>query len=260
MKIPFYKYEGTGNDFVLIDNRTPFFQASTEEINRLCDRRFGIGADGLILLQDHVGFDYEMVYYNADGRLGSLCGNGSRCLAAFAKKMGVVSENATFLASDGYHEVVLKENGDIKLKMSSVNIPEMQSDYAFLDTGSPHYIQFVDSVDQVMVVERGREIRYNDRFREKGTNVNFVEAASNSLMVRTYERGVEDETLSCGTGVTASALAAALRYPSTTREFWDIMTLGGKLRVYFQQGSSQFTDIWLEGPANLVFTGEITIQ
>lgn len=258
MKLSFYKYQGTGNDFIMIDNRQRTFdETNTKLINRLCDRRFGIGADGLILLQDHPDYDFEMVYFNADGNTSSMCGNGGRCIVAFAAFLGVIKDAATFLAADGPHEAYLDE-GIVHLKMKDVNKIEVQHGNYFTNTGSPHYVAFVDNVETLDVYSHGKEIRYSDRFFCEGTNVNFVQKqVGNSIFVRTYERGVEDETFSCGTGVTASALAAALegaQSPVTIR------TLGGDLQVSFDRISEQeFRSIFLIGPAEQVFEGTISI-
>ncbi|MCW3083910.1 MAG: Diaminopimelate epimerase [Bacteroidetes bacterium] len=260
MTILFSKYEGTGNDFIIIDNRDlKFDRKKNELVKKLCDRRFGIGADGLMLLQNVQGYDFEMVYYNSDGNESSMCGNGGRCIVEFARALGLVKKTAFFLASDGEHEAVVN-TGFISLKMNNVSKVELGADYSFLNTGSPHYVAFVNNVENFDVAGKGRAIRNNDRFKAEGTNVNFVEKKYNDLFVRTYERGVEGETFSCGTGVTAAALVAALKSVSTTESFCDIKTLGGNLKVKFtKHPDNSFTDIWLEGPATFVFKGEITI-
>jgi diaminopimelate epimerase len=255
MLIHFYKYQGTGNDFVMIDNRTETFSPDTTLVARLCHRRFGIGADGLILLQNHPDYDFKMVYFNADGKEGSMCGNGGRCTVQFAKDLGVISDNATFEAADGKHEAYIK-NELIHLKMGDVQQVKHMPAYDFLDTGSPHYVTFVDKLSEIDIVSVGKSIRYDPVFAPGGTNVNFVEHLSdNTLFVRTYERGVEDETYSCGTGVTACAIAAStwqLQSPV------NIKTLGGDLQVAFQCSSpDHFTDIYLIGPAQKVFEGKI---
>lgn len=254
----FFKYQGTGNDFIIIDNRAmKFNRADTALVAQLCDRRFGIGADGLMLLQNAQGYDFEMVYYNSDGRESSMCGNGGRCIVEFARTLGLVKNKAFFLASDGEHEAIVKPSF-ISLKMNNVSKVELGADYSFLNTGSPHYVAFVNDVENYNVYEKGKAVRYNDRFKAEGTNVNFVEKKYNELFVRTYERGVEGETYSCGTGVTAAALVAALKSVSTTDSSCDIKTLGGSLKVKFtKQPDNSFTDIWLEGPATFVFKGTI---
>lgn len=260
MTYTFYKYQGTGNDFIIIDNRDMRFNRKDNAlVAKLCDRRFGIGADGLILLQNKQGYDFEMVYYNSDGNESSMCGNGGRCIVAFAHKLGLLNEKARFTAIDGEHEAILK--GDqISLKMADVNEIEKNADFYFLSTGSPHYVKFVKDIEHYNVFEEGKKVRYNKRFKEKGTNVNFIEKQNNSLFVRTYERGVEGETYSCGTGVTAAALIAALTGTSTAAENCAIKTLGGKLNVHFKRKSeNSFDNIWLEGPATFVFKGEIEL-
>ncbi len=260
MKIEFQKYEGTGNDFIIIDNRELKFNRSDKSlVKKLCNRRFGIGSDGLIMLQNKQGFDFEMVYYNSDGNESSMCGNGGRCIVAFAGTLGLIKGNAFFYAIDGNHHAIVKSN-IISLKMKDVHEVEVTAAYAYLNTGSPHYVAFVNSVEKYDVLQEGRKLRNSSRFKEEGVNVNFAEKKYNDLFVRTYERGVEGETFSCGTGVTAAALVASLRNVSTTQDDCDIQTLGGKLKVKFKkQPDNSFTDIWLEGPATFVFKGEIEI-
>ncbi|MDF1550216.1 MAG: diaminopimelate epimerase, partial [Bacteroidales bacterium] len=195
MLLHFYKYHGTGNDFILIDNRDKRFDnLNRNQIKVLCSRRFGIGADGLMLLKSHPDFDFEMAYYNADGSGGSMCGNGGRCITAFAKKLGIINANTKFLASDGPHDASIDENGLVKLKMIDVPVYEQQDEFSFINTGSPHYVKFVKNVAEVNVYESGKSIRYSEQFQKEGTNVNFVSAEQDGISVRTYERGVEDET------------------------------------------------------------------
>ncbi|MCX6295512.1 MAG: diaminopimelate epimerase [Bacteroidetes bacterium] len=260
MQITFSKYQGTGNDFIIIDNRELKFDRSNNPlVSRLCDRRFGIGGDGLMLLQTKIGYDFEMVYYNSDGNESSMCGNGGRCIVEFARVLGLVKTKANFLASDGEHEAFVKP-GFISLKMNNVSKIESNAAFSYLNTGSPHYVAFVNNVRNYNVVEEGRKIRNSERFKEKGSNVNFVEKELNDLFVRTYERGVENETYSCGTGVTAAALVASLKNVSTAQDYCNIKTLGGDLKVKFtKHPDNSFTDIWLEGPATFVFKGEIFI-
>lgn len=259
MILQFFKYQGTGNDFILIDDRAETFPASKELVARLCQRRFGIGADGLILLQNEPGYDFRMVYFNADGGEGSMCGNGGRCTVRFAHDLGVFRERTCFMAVDGPHEATATEEF-IRLRMSPVLALEKHEAYDFLDTGSPHYVAYVDDVDNTDVVAIGRAVRYGDTYGPRGgTNVNFVEVQSpNHLKVRTYERGVEDETYSCGTGVTACALSSHAHFG------WEspvhITTAGGSLRVAFQRNSSgRFDDIYLIGPALRVFEGSVEV-
>jgi diaminopimelate epimerase len=263
MEIRFYKYQGTGNDFVLLDNRAGQYNSLTDkEVARLCDRRFGIGADGLMLLQNKATFDFEMIYYNADGQRSSMCGNGARCLVAFAFHLGVLPQKrAHFLAVDGPHEAVLVDAEYVELQMSPVDPSTYGQPNPFLDTGSPHYLAFVPSVQEVDVNEQGRMLRYSPTYREKGTNVNFIEVmAANELAVATYERGVEAETLSCGTGVTAAALAYQLSHSEQIgQNAVKIHTKGGNLTVRYSYDGRRFKNIWLCGPARQVFRGTIQL-
>jgi diaminopimelate epimerase len=258
MTIPFYKYQCTGNDFVVIDNRDGKILLTTEQVKHICDRRFGIGADGLMLLNTITGYDFEMVYYNADGREGSMCGNGGRCLTRFAYDIGMHKDNYHFIATDGEHEATLGEHGWINLKMKNVDgIKNHHGDF-ILDTGSPHYIKTVGDVRGMDVYTEGKEIRYSKDFEEKGINVNFVETENQRIVVRTYERGVEDETYSCGTGVTASALVFAHNDNGFNRI--EVQTKGGHLAVEFDKtGEDTFQNIWLCGPATFVFKGAIEL-
>lgn len=259
MEITFYKYQGTANDFVMIDNRDGHFSADNQELVAfLCERRLGIGADGLILLQNRDGYDFEMVYFNADGRLGSMCGNGGRCTVAFAQQLGVITDKAYFLAADGDHYATVSPEGLVSLKMNDVRAIECAEGFYFLNTGSPHYVEFVDDLAHYEVFQKGKAIRNNDRFRREGTNVNFAQLPQpqEPLFVRTYERGVEDETFSCGTGVTATAIAASFKGLSSPVK---IRTLGGNLEVSFNRQGEQVTDIYLTGPAQHVFSGKISV-
>jgi diaminopimelate epimerase len=254
----FYKYQGTGNDFVVIDDRNEQFPAGDHQlINRLCHRKFGVGADGLMLLQNDPDYDFRMVYFNADGKEGSMCGNGGRCLVQFAYDLGVIGNETRFIAVDGPHEASVEE-GLVHLKMSAVEIVEAHTDHYFLDTGSPHYVQMVkEDLANYPVVEAGRAIRYNEVFKEVGTNVNFVKKLGEQhLFVRTYERGVEDETYSCGTGVTACAIAAFIEGMPVPI---DIKTLGGNLSVTFKASGETYSEIYLIGPATFVFKGEVAV-
>ena len=273
MDIPFYKYQGTGNDFVVVDNREGTFLTRDDHdiIEKICDRRFGVGADGLMLLQNKEGYDFEMVYFNADGYEGSMCGNGGRCIVAFAHFLGIIGASCRFIAVDGPHDARVIASRWIELKMVDVTQVEKGADFYFLDTGSPHYVTFSSDVAALDVVTEGKSIRYSNRFKEEGTNVNFVQAKGNELIVATYERGVEDETLSCGTGVTAAALAHYLRGEEVKGEEVrgeevkggheiGIRAKGGELKVKFARNNNSFEDIWLCGPATQVFQGEITID
>jgi diaminopimelate epimerase len=258
MEITFYKYQGTGNDFIMIDNRDHSVVLSEEQVAALCHRRFGIGADGLILLESEPGFDFRMVYYNSDGRPGSMCGNGGRCITAFASQLGIISGKARFVAPDGAHEAMVEEQGLVSLKMQDVKHFEAGEDYFFLDTGSPHYVKLTDSLEELDVYAEGRQIRNSERFREEGTNVNFVQKENDGIFVRTYERGVEDETYSCGTGVTAAALVAAVTGVASARNHCQIRTRGGLLEVSFDRVLEQnFYNIWLKGPALYVYRGTV---
>lgn len=261
----FSKYQGTGNDFIMIDNRELLFNKNNAEIAALCHRRFGIGADGVILLQNNADCDFEMVYYNADGSLGSMCGNGGRCAVRFAHHLGLFKRKTNFLAVDGTHQAELKKK-EICLKMKDVSHIEYNEEngYFFLDTGSPHYVEWVRDLEKYEVFSKGKAIRNNDRFREKGTNVNFIEKTDEYLInIRTYERGVEDETLACGTGSVAAALVFSLKNDTkiafTTGDFDIIVkTLGGHLAVSFTKtGKDTFENIYLSGGAEKVFEGEI---
>jgi diaminopimelate epimerase len=262
MKITFAKYEGTGNDFILVDDRAKIFPVDDEQlIHRLCDRRFGIGADGLILLQNDPTHNFQMIYFNADGKEGSMCGNGGRCIVAYAKSLGIIKDKATFPAADGLHSATItnERNLIVKLKMGDVSDIEMVNDHLFLNTGSPHYVLFVDDVMKTDVVAEGKKIRYNDRFRKEGTNVNFVQRLENGIRIRSYERGVEDETLSCGTGATASAIAASIKGIIPTSDHCIVKVMGGELKVHFEKSENGFRNISLEGPATFAYKGEIDV-
>lgn len=258
MRIPFYKYQGTGNDFVMIDNRANVFDRTNRSlVADLCHRRFGIGADGLILLTSSKDYDFEMVYFNSDGNESTMCGNGGRCLVKFAYDLGVIGNETTFIAVDGPHKAYVKDNL-VHLHMIDVEQMNIQPDYYFLNTGSPHYVQAVQGIDSYNVFDNGKSIRYSETFQPGGTNVNFMEEINGILKVRTYERGVEDETYSCGTGVTAAAIASTklgMKPPV------NITTLGGALQVTFTENASgKYTDVYLIGPAERVFEGQIELK
>lgn len=257
MQQTFYKYQGTGNDFVMIDNRQQTFnKKDTKHIAFLCDRRFGIGADGLILLENHNTLDFKMVYYNADGNESSMCGNGGRCLVAFAKMLGIINDKAIFEAIDGLHHATII-NDIVKLQMQDVDEVYKFENHVFLNTGSPHHVQFEDDIDNFDIKHKGAEIRYGKPYNEAGSNVNFVKKLSDSTFrVRTYERGVEDETLSCGTGVTAVALAMNA-INKTKNTLVDLEVEGGKLQVSFNIENNSYTNVWLIGPAKFVYKGTI---
>ena len=252
----FYKYQGTGNDFVMIDNRDLQFPKEKELIEKLSDRRFGIGADGLILLENDIKADFRMVYYNSDGNESTMCGNGGRCLVAFAHFLDIFEDKTTFEAIDGLHEAEIN-NGIVRLKMIDVKSIIKDGENSVLNTGSPHFVQQVKDIEQYKVYQKGNEIRNSATYQEEGINVNFVEELSDSeIFVRTYERGVEDETLSCGTGATASALV--FLKDKNLKEV-QVQVLGGNLKVYAEQQGESFTNIWLEGPAMQVFKVKINI-
>lgn len=257
----FYKYQGAGNDFIVIDNREGSFNIhETNVLARLCDRRFGIGADGIMLLNHSGDLDFEMVYYNADGREGSMCGNGGRCIVAFAKKAGIVDSETAFLAADGVHHARINPEGNwVTLRMSDVNQIFRDGEAYVLNTGSPHYVKAVANVASLDVYAEGKHIRYSDLYKEKGINVNFAADDTDGYFVRTYERGVENETLACGTGATAVALAMAQERGLQGSHTIPIRVAGGHLRIHFNRNDERFSDIFLEGPAEFVFEGQISV-
>jgi diaminopimelate epimerase len=258
MNISFNKYQGAGNDFIIIDNRNGEINPGDEKIiNKLCDRRFGIGADGLILVSEASDSDFEMKYFNSDGKLGSMCGNGGRCVAHFTKKSGIAGPKQKFLAFDGIHEASV-DNDIVRLQMADVNNYKIINGSYFLNTGSPHYVVFTEGVEKMDVFNEGKKLRWAPEFAPGGTNVNFVEIINDTLHLRTFERGVEDETLACGTGITASAIASVLsgRFVSAPVK---VMAKGGNLKVEFDVKDAKVTNIWLTGPATFVFEGEIEV-
>lgn len=256
MTLSFYKYQGTGNDFILIDNRSlQFPKIDAKLVASLCDRKYGIGADGLILLENDEMSDFKMVYYNADGNEGSLCGNGGRCTVAFAKYLNIIGNGTTFNAVDGQHKASISD-GIVSLQMGDVSEIKEKPDYVFLDTGSPHHVQMVKNLENFDVFKEGKKLRYG-LYGMAGSNINFVEHIEDSIFaVRTYERGVENETLSCGTGVTAVALAMHNKGKVTNQETV-VRTQGGDLQVRFKKEDGVYTNIFLIGPAKQVFKGEI---
>jgi len=260
MILNFSKYHGAGNDFILIDNRKGEINLTTKEVSFLCNRHLGIGSDGLMLLNSGNNNDFEMQYYNSDGNESTMCGNGGRCITAFASALGIISKTTKFSATDGLHTAeIIDDKGRIKyirLQMCDVKEVIKSEHYFLLNTGSPHYVEFVDNVEAMDVFSEGRKIRYDKKFATEGLNVNFVQIKENHLFVRTYERGVEDETLSCGTGVTASALAYATD-KNISKVY--IHTLGGNLTVSFEKRNNTYKNIFLEGEACLVFEGKIEI-
>lgn len=257
MEIDFYKYQGTGNDFIIIDNRVNKFpKEDNNYIKELCDRKFGIGADGLMLLEDSTSGDFNMIYFNADGNLGSMCGNGGRCIVRFAEFLDIFNKKTTFEAiGETYYATV--DNECVSLKMKDIDEIELHADHIFLNTGSPHHVKFTENIATLDVKKVGKKIRYASPYFETGTNVNFVEQINdNTFKVRTYERGVEDETLSCGTGVTAVAIASYASKKSTEKII-NLQTMGGILEVSFDKEDNNYRNIVLKGPATFVYKGRI---
>jgi diaminopimelate epimerase len=260
MKVTFYKYHGTGNDFIIFDNfniAAPVL--TTKQMKHLCQQHFGIGADGLMFLSKKEGYDFEMQYYNSDGNESTMCGNGGRCLVKFAYQMGIHKSSYHFHAVDGPHEAEIDSDGTVRLKMKDVDRVEYHTGHAILNTGSPHFVKFANNLEDVDVVATGSDIRYSSAFANEGINVNFVETVDDdSIFVRTYERGVEDETFSCGTGVTAAALLSA--HNENGFNTVEVKTKGGSLSVQFDKlDDEHFENIWLCGPAVFVFKGELDI-
>jgi diaminopimelate epimerase len=269
MAIRFYKYHGTGNDFILIDNRRSILDADDPGIQPVlaawCDRHTGIGADGVIVIRKAVQADFEMVFFNSDGRPGSMCGNGGRCAVAFARRLGIAGKKTEFLAADGLHQAYLTEvkgtRAEVSLGLNNAELPLKKQGHYFVHTGSPHVVVFRAGVAELDVAKHGREIRNSAVYRKEGVNVNFVEKLLNGILfVRTYERGVEDETLSCGTGVTAVAIAAWQHFPENRSASIEVSTRGGRLKVSFvppELGKQAYSDVFLHGPAEMVFSGSI---
>ena len=260
MELTFYKYQGTGNDFVMIDNRQATFPVSNVKlIESLCDRRFGIGADGLILLENDTQADFKMVYFNSDGNQSTMCGNGGRCIVAFAKKLKIIDNQAAFNAIDGLHHATISVDETVSLQMKNVESINVTPKYVFLDTGSPHHVEMVSDLKNFDIKQNGAEIRYSTLYGKSGSNVNFVEQINeNTFAIRTYERGVEDETLSCGTGATAVAIAMK-KIEKTDSNDININVQGGNLSVSFTPMDTIFTNVFLKGPAKFVFEGVISI-
>ncbi len=259
MNIPFYKYHGAGNDFIMIDNRTHFFpENNTDGIQQICARNFGVGADGLILLEESTSADFKMRYFNADGSEGTLCGNGGRCTVAFACFLGICNKETHFEAVDGLHHAEIATNGLISLHMLDVNTVNLFENHVFLNTGSPHHVMLVNDLDNFPVVSKGREIR-NTVYGTEGSNINFVtQVNDHTFQVRTYERGVENETLACGTGATAVAIAMhALK--KTVKDTVELPVKGGLLSVSFTATNGTYTNIYLTGPAVAVFKGTFNL-
>ena len=256
MSIPFTKYHGTGNDFIMVDQTVHhWIQPDNRSlVARMCDRHFGIGADGLILIQSTGEADFQMIYFNADGGVGTLCGNGSRCAVHFARTLGVAFTRHQFLAADGIHAFSQDERDWIGIHMADPLIQSSTLETYLIDTGSPHFIRFMDELTTIDVVQEGRAIRNRPEFPQ-GINVNFVQWADGRLRVKTYERGVEDMTLSCGTGATASSIALALKNQYRGEQSIPVDVPGGSLEIRFREQHATFTEVWLWGPATPVFTG-----
>lgn len=257
----FYKYHGTGNDFIIVDNREETISISQHRIAEICSRHTGVGADGFILIENHHVGDFYMRYYNSDGNVSTMCGNGGRCAVLFAKQIGVIEQNETnFAAADGMHYAEILDNGLIALKMNAIGDVEINGKAFVLDTGSPHYVRFMYDVDELDVCKEGQLVRNSAQFKREGINVNFVEERGRTLFVRTYERGVEGETLSCGTGVTAAAISLYRKQNYRGNKLIPIETLGGKLKVQIESSEFRKIDrVWLIGPAVEVFIGDIAI-
>lgn len=255
MEIQFQKYHGTGNDFIMIDNRLGQFDGTNQPlIAHLCDRHFGIGADGLILLENSAQYDFAMRYYNADGFEGSMCGNGGRCTVHFAKSLGIIEQKTTFEAVDGLHFATIN-NDIVSLQMTDVETIELFDNHSFLNTGSPHHVEMVENVMEFPVYEIGKKKRYGAPYFDKGSNINFVEAlGENKFKLRTYERGVENETLSCGTGATATAIAMFETGKSTSNKI-ELEVMGGQLEVSFEKKGNKYQNVFLTGKATFVFSG-----
>jgi diaminopimelate epimerase len=269
MTIPFYKYQGAGNDFIIVDERRNMLFPDTPErhklISHLCDRRFGIGADGLMLLRKHTRYDFEMVYFNSDGHEASMCGNGGRCLVAFAAHQGLIKKTTTFIAVDGeHHAEIIEDNGQfliVSLQMKDVDEIKPVLNGHFLDTGSPHFVSFIQDIQNLDVFSEGRKLRHNPVFGSGGTNINFAEITQDQVInIRTYERGVEDETLACGTGITATAIAAHHAGLIRQNKSIKLRARGGELSVSFMvDPDGNYKSIYLQGPAKMVFEGSIDI-
>jgi len=259
MQINFSKYQGAGNDFIILDNQDGSFPMETSLIKKLCDRHFGIGADGLMLLESSDNADFYMRYFNSDGNESTMCGNGGRCITHFANRIGLIKSSAHFIGIDGDHAANIEAIGIINLKMQDVTEVEVGDGYYFINTGSPHYVCFVEDVKLIDVNLLGKSIRKSFNLKNGGTNVNFVDLSDGRIHLRTFERGVESETLACGTGSVATAIAVNCRLAESKNEY-KIQTQGGDLTIKFTKiTNSKFTDIWLRGPATHVFDGYISI-
>lgn len=259
MDINFYKYNGAGNDFVVLDNRDEWFDWNDKKlIQKLCDRKFGVGADGVLLLQNKDGYAFEMLYANSDGSRGSMCGNGGRCISAFAHKLGILATEteSLFWGPDGEHKAIVKKDGTISIQMINVTKITEQNNLDFVHTGTDHHIQFVTHLESFPICTEVRKVR-DTQSDPNGVNINYVEKQNGQWHVRTYERGVEDETLACGTGATAVAILLA-HQGKITGNSCDIVMPGGILSISFEKTDSGFQNVWLTGPAEFVYTGTIT--
>ena len=258
MQLKFSKYHGTGNDFIMVFNHDDNYCFSHSEVKKICDRRNGVGADGLIIIEKTLDADFKMIYYNADGFIGSMCGNGARCAVSFAKELKLIENQCEFLAYDGMHKGLILEDGLVSIEMVDVSLIEVQNNIWKIDTGSPHLICFRDNVSDIDVKHEGACIRNSSNYIKDGINVNFVKLTKNELFIRTYERGVEDETLSCGTGAVASAIAT---YESglLNSDRIKVNVLGGQLEVLLSKVGSKYSNIHLIGPTKFVFNGEVDV-
>lgn len=256
MNLTFYKYQGTGNDFVMIDNRSKTFKKDNVDlISKLCDRHFGIGADGIILIENDIKFDFKMIYFNADGS-ETFCGNGGRCATAFAKHLNIIGDSTNFIAVDGTHFATI-ENNVVSLKMIDVDDIQVQENSVFVYTGTQHHVELVENLDMYPVFENGKKIR--DSYKDSGSNVNFVAQVNDATFrVRTYEKGVENETLACGTGVTAVAIAMH-KTKKTTSNLIHLPVEGGNLEVSFTEENGAYKNVFLKGPATFIFKGDVSI-
>ena len=259
MLIDFFKYHGAGNDFIIIEDKNNISLTLNEHnIAHLCDRHFGIGADGIMLLQPSSKYDFKMKYYNSDGKEGTMCGNGGRCIVAFANKLNLIDKTTEFEAIDGIHKATISGN-TISLKMIDVNDYDENDGNYIINTGSPHYISFQRNISDLNLIEKAHKIRYNEKFKNEGINVNFVSINEDEIQLRTYERGVENETLACGTGAVATAIATFISGKSMNSNL-GINVKGGLLNVSFDTTDNiHFTNIWLRGSAEFVFKGKILL-
>ena len=256
MKLKFEKYESGGNDFILLDNRKSEYHLTSNEIKKFCNRNFGVGSDGLIILKSSIIADIKMSYYNSDGKPSTLCGNGTRCLFSFSLSLGIIEKSAKIETTEGVYIATISDRNLVSLKMKNINNIILFDDKAYLNTGSPHHVEMTKDLNKIAVKKIGSSIRFSDRYSPHGTNVNFCKKISDKKFeIRTYERGVEDETLSCGTGATAVAIAVHVMGLTTQNEI-TILTRGGELIISFEKSETGYRNIYLEGPTRFVFKGE----